>query len=94
MNRPTIADLAQALAAAILARGDVRAHPAQANLRRTLRGLMEAEERSAFEAHGFRFSLGRGPAWGYEGLPLWIVVTDIDQWRVATANRKRKARKT
>ncbi len=89
----SLAAPAQALAAAILARGDVRTHPSTTLLRRTLRGLMEAQQRPVYEAHGFRFSLGKGPVWGFEGLPLCIMVTDIGQWHAAAAARKKNRRK-
>lgn len=80
------------LATLILARGDVRAHPSQAALRRKIREAMEAAARPVVLAYGFRFALGRGPVWGFEGLPLCVSVTDIEMWRASKASRK-KARK-
>lgn len=88
-----LAEAAAALAGAILARGDVRTHPSTTLLRRTLRGLMEGERRPVYEAAGFRFLLGKGPVWGFEGLPLCVVVTDVEQWRAAEAARKKSKRR-
>lgn len=80
------------LATLILARGDVRAHSSQGALRRKIREAMEAAARPVVLAYGFRFALGRGPAWGFEGLPLCVSVTDVEMWRAAVMARK-KARK-
>jgi hypothetical protein len=80
------------LATLILARGDVRAHPSQADLRRKLRGAMEAEARPVVTAFGFRFSLGNGALWSYQGLPLCVRVEDVDKWRAMTAKPRRKSR--
>lgn len=88
-----LAEAAAALAGAILVRGDVRTHPSTTLLRRTLRGLMEGAQRPVYEAAGFRFSLGKGPVWGFEGLPLCVMVTDVEQWRAAEAARKKTRRK-
>jgi hypothetical protein len=81
------------LATLILARGDVRTHPRQAILRRQLRATMETERRPVVLASGFRFALGKGPVWGFEGLPLCVSVVDVEMWRAAEAARKKARRK-
>lgn len=81
------------LATLILARGDVRAHSSQAALRRKIREAMEAAERPVVLAYGFRFALGRGPVWGFEGLPLCVSVVDVEMWRASEASRKKARRK-
>lgn len=81
------------LATLILARGDVRTHPRQAILRRQLRATMETERRPVVLASGFRFALGKGPVWGFEGLPLCVSVVDVEMWRAAEAARRKTRRK-
>ncbi len=93
MMPPTIEDLAADLARRILARGDVRVHPSQAAVRRQLRAAMESQARPVVRAAGFRFSLGNGPIWGFEGLPLCVRVEDVKMWQAAAAERKKARRK-
>mgnify|MGYP003558279978 FL=1 len=92
-NVTSLPDATAALATSILARGDVRVHPSQVTLRRVIRAAMEDEQKPVYNAHGFRFSLGKGPVWGFEGLPLCVMVTDIGQWHAAAAARKKNRRK-
>lgn len=86
----TLAEGFADLATLILARRDVRAHPSQADLRRKLRGAMEAEAKPLLVMYGFRFSLGNGALWSYQGLPLCVRVEDVDKWRAMTARPRRK----
>jgi hypothetical protein len=88
----TLAEGFADLATLILARGDVRAHPSQADLRRKLRGAMEAEAKPLLVMYGFRFSLGNGALFSYQGLPLCVRVEDVDKWRAMTAKPRRKSR--
>lgn len=85
----TLAEGFADLATLILARGDVRAHPSQADLRRKLRGAMEAEAKPLLVMYGFRFSLGNGALFSYQGLPLCVRVEDVDKWRALTAKPRR-----
>lgn len=88
MMPPTIEDLTADLARRILARGDVRVHPSQVAVRRQLRAAMESQARPVVRASGFRFSLGKGPIWGFEGLPLCVCVEDVQMWQAAAVERK------
>lgn len=96
MNAPAVAPVISRacadLATLILARGDVRAHPSQADLRRKLRSAMEAEARPVVTAFGFRFSLGNGALFSYQGLPLCVRVEDVDKWRAMTARPQKRRR--
>lgn len=80
------------LATLILARGDVRAHPSQADLRRKLRGAMEAEAKPLLVMYGFRFSLGAGALFSYQGLPLCVRVEDVDRWNAMKAKPQKRRR--
>ncbi len=88
----TLAEGFADLATLILARGDVRAHPSQADLRRKLRGAMEAEAKPLLVMYGFRFSLGNGALWSYQGLPLCVRVEDVDKWRAMTVRPQKRRR--
>ena len=89
---PVIPRACADLATLILARGDVRAHPSQADLRRKLRGAMEAEAKPLLVMYGFRFSLGNGALFSYQGLPLCVRVEDVDKWRAMTARPQKRRR--
>ena len=93
MTPPTIEDLTADLARRILARGDVRVHPSQVAVRRQLRAAMESQAKPVVQAAGFRFSLGSGPVWGFEGLPLCVRVEDVQMWQAAAVERKKARRK-
>ena len=96
MNAPAVAPVISRacadLATLILARGDVRAHPSQADLRRKLRGAMEAEAKPLLVMYGFRFSLGSGALFSYQGLPLCVRVEDVDKWRAMTVRPQKRRR--
>ena len=89
---PVIPRACADLATLILARGDVRAHPSQADLRRKLRSAMEAEAKPLLVMYGFRFSLGNGALFSYQGLPLCVRVEDVGQWRAMTARPQKRRR--
>ena len=78
------------LATLILARGDVRAHPSQADLRRRLRGAMDAAGQPSLVMYGFRFSLGSGALFSYQGLPLCVRVEDVAMWRTMAKRKKKR----
>jgi hypothetical protein len=88
----TLEQMAADLAAVIVARRDVRAHPSQSALRRALRGGMEAAGKPVLVVSGIRFSLGKGPIWGYEGLPLCARVEDVAMWRATEPKKKGRAK--
>ena len=96
VNAPAVAPIIPRacadLATLILARGDVRAHPTQADLRRKIRSAMEAEAKPLLVMYGFRFSLGNGALFSYQGLPLCVRVEDVEKWNAMKAKPKRRRR--
>ena len=63
-----------------------------ADLRRKLRGAMEAEAKPLLVMYGFRFSLGNGALFSYQGLPLCVRVEDVDKWRAMTVRPQKRRR--